>query len=300
MMPNTIEELAEVLGTDAAHFASLAATANTRYRCHTIRKADRTQRLLAEPDRNLKAVQRRLLDRVLTGVPLHPAATAFHRGASVVANASQHEGQAFVFSTDLVSFFPSVTEPRVKGLLLALDAPTDVAQVIAKLTCFRGRLSQGAPTSPAIANLVARRLDLRLGGFCGRRGWRYTRYADDIAVSGTGRFEQRDEDWILCCIADEGFAANEAKTRLAHRHQAQVVTGISVNGRCRLPREQRKRLRAIFHQAAASPTAFAGRVGELRGYLSWLKAVDGPSPASATYEHVVAQVVARAPETVSG
>ena len=291
MMPNSIEELAEALGIDAAHLADLAATANSRYRYHTIPKANGTRRPLAEPGRDLKAIQRRLLDRVLNGVPLHPAATAYHRGASVVANASQHVGRSFVFSTDLVSFFPSVTEPRVKGLVLALGAPADVAPVIAKLTCFRGRLAQGAPSSPAIANLAARRLDLRIAGFCGRRGWHYTRYADDLTISGDGRFGQRDLDWVIRCVEQEGFEVNEPKTRLAQRHQAQVVTGVSVNGRCRLPREQRRKLRAMFHQASDDPAALGDRVEELRGHLGWLRAVEPGSSDLAEYERVVAEVL---------
>jgi hypothetical protein len=292
MLPQTLADLADLLGTDPSSLTSLAATANCRYRQHSIPKANGGVRQLAEPDCDLKAVQRRLLDRVLDEVPLHPAATAFHAGASVQANAATHTGRAFVFSTDLVDFFPTVTQPRVEGLLAALGAPADVARLIGKLACCRGRLAQGAPTSPAIANLLARKLDLRMSGFCARRGWCYTRYADDMTVSGNGHFGERDRRWIVRCVEAEGFVVNECKTRLTRHHQAQVVTGLSVNGECRLPREQRQRLRAIFHQAALAPADFAARLDELRGHVAWLRAVEPSNQDVARYRAVLLQVMA--------
>src|ERR1039458_642232 len=100
MLPQSTAELAHVLGTDPCYLASVAATANQRYRQHSIPKANGGVRQLAEPDGELKTNQRRLLDRILCLVPLHPAATSFHAGTSVLANAEAHAGHSFVFNTD--------------------------------------------------------------------------------------------------------------------------------------------------------------------------------------------------------
>lgn len=291
MLPQSIDDLAHRLQVDARQLTMLAATANHRYRHRCVPKSNGRVRRLAEPDRELKVVQRRLLDRVLCDLPLHPAATAFHPGASVLANAQVHVGQDFVFSTDLVDFFPTITASRVTGLFVALGAGAELAQCLAELVCYKGRLAQGAPTSPAVANLIARKLDLRITGFCARRGWRYTRYADDLTISGHGRFGDRDREWIGRCAEDEGFAINRDKTRLARHHEAQIVTGISVNGECRLPRQQRKLLRAMLHQAERNPAADVER---LRGRVGWLELVEGSSATSARYREVLHEVDALA------
>ena len=123
---------------------------------------------------------------------------------------------------------------------------------LVQLVTRRGRLPQGAPTSPHLANLVARRLDQRLVELSERLGWTYTRYADDLSFSGDtdpGELLPRVEAIVL----DEQFRLARQKTRVRSRHQRQVVTGLVVNDRVRLPKPQRRRLRAMLHRARYDP-----------------------------------------------
>ena len=145
-------------------------------------------------------MQRQLLDELLAKLPVHDAAHGFVPGRSTVTNAEPHVGAALVVKLDLLNFFPSIHYQRVAGLFRHYGYDEEVADLLAALTTHRPRLAdgtvawpgalpQGAPTSPALANLVCRRLDARLSGLARRSGARYTRYADDLTFS----FEARSQ-----------------------------------------------------------------------------------------------------------
>src|SRR5262249_60831794 len=109
------------------------------------------------------------------------------------------------------------------------------------------------PTSPAISNLVCRRLDARLAGLAERNNGTYTRYADDLTFSfktseglNLGRFRW----WVDQVCQQEGFTVNQEKFRVIRDSQRQRVTGIVVNEAVRVPRELRRELRAILHNCA--------------------------------------------------
>src|SRR5262249_3086559 len=162
--------------------------------------------------------------------------------------------------------------PRVRGLFLALGYPYAVAAALALLCTEYDRepfereggeryyvsvgprhLVQGAPTSPALANLVAWRLDRRLAGLAAKYGFTYPRYADDLTFSGDdvealGRLRVSAQR----IIAAEHFTTNTTKTRIARRSSRQTVTGLVVNERVATPRRLRRQLRAILHNALSS------------------------------------------------
>src|SRR5262249_46385399 len=158
----------------------------------------------------LKALQRRLLHEILERIPPHPAVHGYRRGRSVVTHAATHCGRRVVLCFDLRHFFPSVPAARVHGLWRTAGYPTEGARLLTGLCStvvpeevwqtapgrdssgaaweerqrFRSpHLPQGAPTSPALANLCAHRLDCRLHGLAQSLGAVYTRYADDLAFS---------------------------------------------------------------------------------------------------------------------
>ncbi len=113
-------------------------------------------------------------------------------------------------------------------------------------------LPQGAPTSPGLSNQVARKLDKRLLGVAAKLGLTYTRYADDLTFSGGPELAGKI-GWLLAKVRhiaqEEGFAVNEKKTRVLRRSAAQTVTGIVVNDKPSISRDELRRLRAILHRA---------------------------------------------------
>ncbi len=260
-------------------------------------------RLLEVPAPRLMALQRRLLEELLVLLPPHEAACGFVRGRSVREHAAAHAGQPVLLKFDLQDFFASVRASRVHAIFTTLGYGEEVARQLTALCTVAtpepvlarlrrsgslswqqaqrhrdAHLAQGAPTSPALANLCAFHLDLRLDGLAQTLGARYTRYADDIVLSGPPALRAaaaRVEAWVGRIAADEGFALNHRKTRIAAASRRQQVCGVVVNHHPNLPREAYDLLKAQLHHCVRDGPASANRAGHpawrehLRGRVAW-------------------------------
>jgi hypothetical protein len=262
-------------------------------------KAQGGWRLIEAPKSELKLVQRRLLDRLLALLPAHEAAHGFVRGRSALTHAAAHAGQGFVVHLDLRDFFPSVPVARVRALWRTLGAVPAVAGLLTALvttrtpralleggrldatTCHRlhaPHLPQGAPSSPALANLCAFALDLRLAGLARAFGATYTRYADDLVFSGPDALRSRTASllaWAGGIADDEGYTIHRGKTRCMPRHRRQRVAGAVVNVHPNLPRQDFDALKATLHQCVLHGPASQNRAAlpdfraHLRGRIAW-------------------------------
>lgn len=260
-----VDDLAKRLGVSLAELGKVPVA----YREFHVHKRSGGQRRITAPDERLKKLQRRILRRVLGGLKSHPAATGFERGHSIVTNALPHVGKDVVIRMDLKDFFGSVTADRVRQYLAAIGWSDQAVEVLVKLVTHDGVLPQGAPTSPRLSNLVNWRMDARLDALATKRGVSYSRYADDIVFSGpAGAESTRINDLIhsvKTIVADEGYAVHmHKKLRISRRHDRQLVTGLVVNEKVSLPREVRRRLRAVEHslkegrKATLTPSQLAG------------------------------------------
>jgi retron-type reverse transcriptase len=262
------------------------------YVAFEIPKASGGARTIHAPRAALKRVQRKILDGILAHIPAHDACHGFTRRRSTVTNAKPHLRAEIVVRVDLADFFPSIHFRRVEGLFREYGYAPPVARMLAGLTTHRPRLAdgtagwpgvmpQGAPTSPAIANVVCRRLDARLSALAKRAGAKYTRYADDLTFSfaakptvGMGRFLW----WVDQICQSEGFQENPAKRRVFRRHRQQRVTGIVVNDKLAVPRAARRRFRAMLARCKKEGLAsmLAARPmlrAELEGFAAYVKMV---------------------------
>jgi len=260
-------------------------------------------RLLEVPQPHLMPLQRRLLDELLDRIPPHEAACGFVRERSVLDHARAHVGQAVLLRFDLQDFFATVRAARVQALFKTLGYSDTVAReltilcttatpepVLQRLFEAGGlswvqrqrlrdaHLPQGAPSSAALANLCAFRLDLRLQGLADSLGARYSRYADDLVLSGPEdlrRAARRIEAWVGRIAREEGFALNHRKTRCLSAGRTQTVCHIVVNERPNLPRAEFDRLKAILHRCVQDGPALQNREGHadwrahLQGRVSW-------------------------------
>jgi hypothetical protein len=215
-----------------------------RYSYHWVAKRSGGSRLIEIPLPRLRALQRRVHREILQRIPPHSAAYGFRRGCSIRSFAEPHVGRPVVLRMDLKDFFATIHAARVTALFLEVGYPEAVARLLAGLStnsapsslwnsdaarpwtreAWQARrlyqqphLPQGAPTSPALANLCAYRLDARLAGLAAAAGGCYTRYADDLAFSGGTGFARSIERFLVhasAVVLEEGFRVHPRKTRV--------------------------------------------------------------------------------------
>ena len=218
------------------------------YRKFSIPKKGGGFRSLSEPSPPLKEIQRRIYEKLLRDQWHHDSCSGFRPGRSIKDNAARHVGQAMVMKLDLKDFFTTITARRVYGIFLPIVGSKPAARFLTKITTVSGVLPQGAPTSPALANIACRRLDARLEGLvAGVNAGRYSRYADDMTLSGPMEI-QRQLPLVSQIIREEGWEIAEEKTRSMAHWQRQKVTGLVVNTQVGVPREYRRKLRAALHE----------------------------------------------------
>lgn len=278
------------------------------YRYTLVRKQGGKTRLIEAPKPRLKAIQRRILHEILDLVPPHRCANGFVAGRSCLTGAQVHAGEAVVVTFDLSQFFPSIGLARVHGIFRCLGYPWAVARRLAGLcttitptavlrrlpageradwqvqTLYRARhLPQGAPTSSALANLLAWTLDRRLHGLARVMEANYTRYADDLAFSGGAEFANGIDRFgraVAAIVHEEGFSLNAAKTRVMPRSGAQRVTGIVVNEHCNVGRAEFDTLKAVLHNCVRTNPASQNRAmvpdfrAHLGGRVSWVEQIN--------------------------
>jgi len=275
------------------------------YNYRVLAKAGGSVRLIEAPKQRLKQMQRAILAGIVERIPVHDAAHGFVKGRSIKTFAGPHAGQRVVLRMDLKDFFPSIRSARVEALFRTAGYPERVADLLGGLSTTaaprfvfgagRGmsadfavdrnamfeawqryaypHLPQGAPTSPAIANLCAYRVDCRLSGLAGAAGAVYTRYADDLAFSGGEDFERcvgRFEIHAAAILREEGFEVNHRKTRVMRRGVRQYLAGLVTNAGVNVVRADYDRLKATLTNCARNGPEAENREGhaDFRAHLA--------------------------------
>jgi retron-type reverse transcriptase len=271
----------------------------SHYRKFYLPKKSGGKRLIAAPMQRLKNAQYRILEQLLNKVVLHEAANGFVKKRSIVTNAEKHVGKSILLNVDIKDFFPSVDFKRVKGVfrklgyaekistLLALictEAPTDEVRIDGKnYFVQKGNrvLPQGAPTSPALTNILFYKCDKRLQGLAAKTGCTYTRYADDISFSSNDPAANPQQlVWrIKKILADEGFTVHPEKIRIMRQSSKQEVTGVVVNKKLNIDRKKMRQFRALIHNLKTKgPEAIHWGHGEpaytIPGYLQFINMVN--------------------------
>ena len=282
------------------------------YNYRILLKLSGNVRLIEAPKRRLKEIQRQILDQILNKVPLHPAVHGFAKRRSIKTFTAPHTGQRVVLRMDLQDFFPCITGRRIQALFRTMGYPEPVADLLGGLCTnatprdvWQGQrlefpvnpdqvheaqtlymsihLPQGAPTSPALANLCAYRLDCRLSGLAKSVGARYTRYADDLAFSGGEEFDRCVERFsihVAAILVEEGFAAHHRKTRIMRQGVRQHLAGLVANQRVNVMRSDFDRLKAILTNCVRHGPANQNREGHphfrlyLEGRLSFIEMIN--------------------------
>ncbi|MGL6095941.1 MAG: reverse transcriptase family protein, partial [Fimbriiglobus sp.] len=290
----TPADLAAALGLSVSKLRWLCFHTEAATRIHYVQfevpKKSGGTRTLSAPHTTLSSVQDWVLGSILAKLPVDDAAHGFVPGRSILTNATPHAGRDVVVNVDLEQFFPSIGFARIRHLFRRLGYSGAVATLLALVCteCPRRRvvyagtpyfvaigprgLPQGACTSPAISNQIARRLDRRFRGLAAKLGLTYTRYADDLTFSAGPGFREK-VGHLLARVRhvaqDEGFVVNPKKTRVQRPESRQSVTGLVVNVAPAVPKDVVKRVRAILHRAKSEGLNAQNRDGHpnFRGWV---------------------------------
>lgn len=295
-----VKQLAEQLKLTIPQLRQLCyhreAATDLNYTRFEIPKRSGGMRPIWAPRPLLKNSQRWILENILERLLVHGAAHGFLMGRSIATNAAQHTNSEILIKLDIKEFFPTISWRRVKGVfrkagyreqiatllaLLCTEAPREIVEKQGKkyFVAMGARcLPQGAPTSPALTNALCLRLDKRLTGIANKFGWRYSRYADDMAFSlPVGHKGEPNITTVLGSIqrviGEEGFDLNRAKTHIVRRGAVQEVTGLVVNnnGVPRVKRETKRQMRAALHNLKTGKGLKEGEsINRLKGYAAYI------------------------------
>lgn len=221
-----LSSLVRDLGIPAKTLYGVSNTVETHYHKVQLPKRDGGVRELSVPDPILKHIQRRITQVLLLPMPISRYASAYRYGASTLRNAAPHAGQPGILKLDIRHFFDSILYSTVKDKAFPPEIYAEPLRILLTMLCYRrDALPQGAPSSPAITNIIMAQFDEEVGAWCHFRSIRYTRYCDDMTFSGN--FDPREvKAFVSQKLREMGFFLNESKSKYLPAGQRQTVTGL--------------------------------------------------------------------------
>jgi RNA-directed DNA polymerase len=279
----SLTDICQELGLSPQFLLDLAQHSAGFYRVFDQQKRSGGLRTISAPHGQLKTVQRTILDGLLSKVPFPSHVHGCVRGRSIVSNARGHTNQEVVVNVDLSDFFGTISFARVAQIFQEkFKCDKQASETLAQLTTYHNRLPQGAPSSPALANLSALELDDALIRICaeniGSANFHYSRYVDDITISGgAGLLDLLPK--LFDAIETNGFRTNSKKTRILRQSTRQWVTGVVVNKKPNPPRKLIRKVRQHLYYChkygmtqhcesrGIKPSDFVDQINGLVGYI---------------------------------
>ena len=238
-----LSSLEQDLGISAKTLYAVSNNISKHYHKAKLPKKSGGYRNLSVPDEVMKAIQRQISEVLLIHMPVSRYAKAYRFGSSTLHNAKHHVSKQVVLKLDILHFFDSIRYSTVKDKVFPEEIYAEPLRILLTMLCYyKDALPQGAPSSPAITNIILYEFDELVGQWCRERGIAYTRYCDDMTFSG-----EFDPAEVIRFVRQElkklSFLLNEQKTRIQRPGQQQTVTGIVVNEKMSIPADYRRKLR---------------------------------------------------------
>lgn len=286
MTVSFINILSSSVGLPPPAIRNLVYTAPHRYKVFTIDKRRGGKRIIAQPARDIKHMQSSLLPKLREILPIHDCAYAYRKGTSIYDNANVHRGAAFVLKMDFEDFFPSIKPVDLLRIIEVREPLSeDDKTILSKLFFWKPKraselqLSIGAPSSPAISNMVMHKLDTEIFAICSKYNIAYTRYADDLTFS-------TNEPYVLSSVMQLVIRAvsacsspvlrfNEDKTINVSRRHKVSVTGLVLTpqGNISIGRSNKRRILSLLNSHRYKKLQ-ADDIEYLRGYLAYINSVE--------------------------
>ena len=255
-----INEISDTFQIPESYLLKMARTASHCYKTYTIPKRAGGTRTIHHPSKELKAIQRWLLEYVVTRWSVSPHATGYIKGKNIADNAGIHVSSRFLLRLDLTNFFPSITADDIRAYLEASPQgigswDSDDREFFISIVCRNGCLTIGAPTSPSLSNAVCFALDSHLQQIATTNGAIYSRYADDLFFSSLEPNQLQGIDDEVSQVLNSlpyprNLSLNRHKTHYSSKKSRRVVTGmiLTSDNRVSIGRRRKRKIRALIHQ----------------------------------------------------
>lgn len=282
-----VEMMANDLGYSAKYISSISKRTDDLYIVFEV-----AGRIISAPKPELKLIQVWIGDFVRSESEMLPnCVTAYEEGCSIVNNAKVHQGHAHLLTLDIRHFFRSCSEESVyeyfkcmayadrqmiDGARRRISVQDNEARLLARLSCYRGGLAMGAPSSPFIANRLMVGCDQRISAQL-TDGASYSRYADDICISSDSVIELEKTVTIVSSIlAEAGYQLNEKKTHCMGRGDSRRVTGVFITpeGSLSIGPSRKRALKRELYQVLMGEHISPDDVRTLIGHLNFCRQVD--------------------------
>jgi RNA-directed DNA polymerase len=282
-----LDEIMAATGLGSAELEHIIRTAPARYKAYPIPKRSGGSRIIAQPSREIKLLQRFVIQRVLSHYPVHSAAAAYVKGRNILDNAKEHVANRIILKLDFMNFFPSIILSDWRQLFMRSPNGLDARDYnVASRILFWGNgttqplcLSIGAPSSPMMSNILLFSLDTQIEVIAKDNDVSYTRYADDITLSGAS-YERvlAVEEGVRRAVAQlksPKLAFNDEKRGLYSMGQRRMVTGLIITPEAKisLGRSRKRMMSSLIHKYTQNALSIE-EIGKLKGFLGFAQAVE--------------------------
>lgn len=280
-----VARISKVTGVNGTYIQRIALTASHRYRSYSIPKRTGGTRNIDHPSRQLKFLQRWLVDNIFSHLPVHDVAYAYRKGLSIRDHAAIHLRRKYLLRIDFNNFFPSIRGEDIRRLLkmnkslLPFRVTNEDLLLISLLVCKDDKLTIGAPSSPSISNAVMYDFDRQVFSFCRQAHVTYSRYADDLYFSTNRANVLRPLltkiTTYLESMSSPRLNINDAKTEFASRKRKCVVTGLTLTSdrKISVGREKKRALRTMIFRFRQGTLGIESQK-YLKGYVAFISAVE--------------------------
>jgi hypothetical protein len=290
--PTDLVTLSSFLGFAPQHIFYLVELADQMYFEFEIEKSAGGKRQISAPKTELKGVQVAILEKILRNQPVSDRAFAYVKGRSVVQATQELSGHKAVLHLDIENFFPTITRKRVFGFFRSIGYNNATSHILSRLCTLNGVVCQGAPTSPALSNLIFRKADKQLASVAHTFKISYIRYSDDLFFYADRNFRyERIANITNSILIENSFTLNEAKTKYHRRNSPRYTLGLQTVGkRPELSRKAKRNYRAAFFKASNALKWGAENLPQLSGMAEWYKAIYGRDDQYRDYARIIRNV----------
>lgn len=282
-----LAQMSKDTGLKRSDLLTVIVGAPYRYKVYEVPKRNgKGTRVIAQPAKEVKLLQRWAVENVLAELPLHEHATAYEKGSSIQKNAMPHKDSSYLLKKDFKDFFPSIRAEsfaehyeKYGGRYKADDEIKLMQRVLFRRVHDHLELSIGAPSSPGLSNTILFDLDTKIKGYCDSNGIAYTRYADDLSFSTrkAGVLEELNK-WLEGAISEISYPTlkfNEDKTLFLSRRGRRTVTGLVLTPthKVSIGRKRKREIKALIHRYTLQQLT-PKEVEYLRGLLSFCNDVE--------------------------